>query len=252
MTDARPAYSAPALEKGLDILELMAAREAPMSLRALAAELGRSKSEIFRMVAVLLDRGYIVRDPVSDDLVLTNRLFDLGMRTPKVRDLVSEAVPVMKRLAEEVGHTPHLVVVHRGETVVIAFVPGGAEMTFSLKLGYHRRAVDATSGQVVIAFQPPDIQERMIAESLRLTPEPIAEPDLHAALARIRAQGHEVHDSRDFAGITDLCAPILDTAGHALACINVTYMNRLGRPARYEEVLAALKRHCAAIAAAMA
>src|SRR5690606_8841546 len=132
MEEHRPTYTAPALEKGLDIIETLARRDGPMSLRQIAEDLGRSKSELFRVVAVLLERGYIVREPGSEDLVLTNRLFDLGMRTPRVRDLVTEAVPVMRRLAETVGHTPHLVVVHRGETVVSASVPGGIDMTFSL------------------------------------------------------------------------------------------------------------------------
>lgn len=252
MEENRPTYTAPALEKGLDIIETLARRDGAMSLRQIAEELGRSKSEIFRMVAVLLERGYIVRDPESEDLVLTNRLFDLGMRTPRMRDLVTEAVPVMRRLAEEVGHTPHLVVVHRGETVVSAFVPGGIDMNFSLKLGYHRPAIDATSGQVIIAFQPPELGERMIAESRRLMQTAPDDAALRRDLARIRETGHEMRDSRDFAGITDICAPILDTQGEAIASIIITYVNRLGRPARHAEVLEALRRDCALIGTAMA
>ena len=42
-------YAAPALEKGLDILELLASSGRPMGTRQLAEELGRSKNEIFRI-----------------------------------------------------------------------------------------------------------------------------------------------------------------------------------------------------------
>ena len=43
------AYSAPALEKGLDILELLAGSSPGLTQNQIAARLGRSPSELFRM-----------------------------------------------------------------------------------------------------------------------------------------------------------------------------------------------------------
>ena len=63
---AKPGYAAPALEKGLDIIELLSASDHPLTARSIAEQLGRSKSEIFRMVYVLVERGYLLRDPVTD------------------------------------------------------------------------------------------------------------------------------------------------------------------------------------------
>ena len=70
-----------------------------MSARQIGERLGRSKSEIFRMVYVLVDRGYLRRDTATDQLSLSNRLFELGMRTPRSRALVAVAVPKMERLS---------------------------------------------------------------------------------------------------------------------------------------------------------
>src|SRR3546814_10175017 len=95
----RSGYSAPALEKGLDILELLAAVGTPLTTRQVAERLGRSKNEIFRMVHVLIERDYIAREPGSEGLALTNKLFSLGMQTPPARDLVTVAAPVVERLA---------------------------------------------------------------------------------------------------------------------------------------------------------
>ncbi|MFB1033975.1 MAG: helix-turn-helix domain-containing protein, partial [Sinobacterium sp.] len=39
-------YSAPALEKGFEILELLAEKKAPMALAQISLELNRSKSEL--------------------------------------------------------------------------------------------------------------------------------------------------------------------------------------------------------------
>src|SRR3546814_1951398 len=64
---ARTTYSAPALEKGLEIIELLAAERRPMSTRAIAERLGRSKGEIFRVVFVLVERGYLRRDAARSE-----------------------------------------------------------------------------------------------------------------------------------------------------------------------------------------
>ncbi len=97
MTEDKLSYSAPALEKGLDILELLARSGQPLGTRQIADELGRSKNEIFRMVHVLVGRGYLQREDGGDGLVLSNKLFGLGMQTARARDLVSVAAPIVER-----------------------------------------------------------------------------------------------------------------------------------------------------------
>ena len=139
MADEKLDYSAPALEKGLDILELLAPPGRPMGTRQIAEELGRSKNEIFRMVHVLLrPRLHPARRERRGADALQQALRRSGMQTARARDLVSTAAPIVERFAEEVHQAAHLVVAHRGETVIIAAASGGADMNFSLKLGYRR------------------------------------------------------------------------------------------------------------------
>jgi DNA-binding IclR family transcriptional regulator len=251
VTKKKMSYSAPALEKGLDILELLARRDEALSLARIAEELGRSTSEIFRMVMVLLERDYLCRRPVTDDLALTDRLFSLGLRTPRVRDLVTEAVPVMNALTREIGHSVHLVVLYRGRTVVLASVSGEPDISFTLNLGFSRPAVDATSGRVIISFQPPQTQQRLIQESLPQAKGRVNEKELTKALRSIRDQGFELHKSRDFVGFTDICCPIQDRSGHAIASVIVTCIRRHATEERLLDALDALKRACAAIGQAV-
>jgi DNA-binding IclR family transcriptional regulator len=236
-------YSAPALEKGLDILEALSRQQDPLSLTRLAAELGRSKSEIFRMVMVLLERGYVARNAEGDTLTLTDRLFTLGLRTPRARDIVSSAMPLMTALADETEYSLHLVVVYRGQTVVIGAAPGGRDVVFSLKLGFHRPALDATSGKVIIAFQNPVLQEAMIREALLLSSDP-DEPVLRAELAAIQRDGFLYHESRHFVGLTDLCCPVLDGEGNAVASIIMACLRRPGREDALIAHLPALQDIC--------
>jgi DNA-binding IclR family transcriptional regulator len=240
-------YSAPALEKGLDILELLAASGRPMGTRHIAEQLGRSKNEIFRMVHVLLERGYLQREEGGEGMTLSNKLFALGMQTAHARDLVSIAAPIVERFAEEVHQAAHLVVAHRGETVVIAAVSGGADMNFSLKLGYRRPLADAHSGLVLMAFQPEATRHRMMAECfalMRQHPDPTA---LVAELNRVRRRGAIIHASRDIVGVTDVACPIV-LDGRAVACVTVAAVTRRSNPPDFEQMLERLTVACSEIA----
>ena len=81
-------YRAPALEKGLDVLELLAAQTEPMTLTAIVNQLGRSHGELFRMVQVLEHRGYIEQESGGEGYRLTDRLFSLGMQQPRTATLL--------------------------------------------------------------------------------------------------------------------------------------------------------------------
>jgi DNA-binding IclR family transcriptional regulator len=55
------AYQAPALAKGLDVLEFLSGQTEPYAVAELARALGRSRNEIYRMVIVLERSGYLWR-----------------------------------------------------------------------------------------------------------------------------------------------------------------------------------------------
>jgi DNA-binding IclR family transcriptional regulator len=248
MMEEKLGYSAPALEKGLDILELLAGAGHPMGTRQIAERLGRSKNEIFRMVHVLLERGYLQREEGGEGMILSNKLFGLGMQTAHARDLVSVAAPIVERFGEEVRQAAHLVVAHRGETVVIAAVSGGADMNFSLKLGYRRPLADAHSGLVLMAFQPEAVRRQMMAECSVLMREPPDPTALAAELDQVRRRGAMIHESRDIVGVTDVVCPIVLADGRAAACVTVAAVSRRSNPPNFEQMLERLQIACDEIA----
>jgi DNA-binding IclR family transcriptional regulator len=237
-------YSAPALEKGLDILEELEERRGPISVRDLAESLGRSKNEIFRMIHVLISRGYVERYADTEEIALTNKLFGLGLRTPRSRVLLAVALPEMQKLAVEVQQTPHIVIVHRGRTVTLGHIPANSDITFNMNAGYGRLASDATTGAVIMAFQPEAKRQQMFADCDREAGAPIDRAALDEVLADIRARGYVLRKSTDWAGITDVCCPIHDPQGHAIACIIVTVVDRVRQQQNYDSILEALKRTC--------
>ena len=241
---AEKAYSAPALEKGLDILEGLAGQTAPTSVRDLAERLGRSKNELFRMIYVLIARGYVQRDGETDELALTNKLFTLGLRTPQSRSLLEAALPEMTKLALDVGQSVHLVVVHNGRTVTLGHTRAETDFTFNMKPGYGRLASDATSGRVIMAFQAVDRRERMLAECDLQGKKTVDRRQIVPVLDEIRTRGHVVAKSTDFVGITDICCPILQSDGQAAASIIVAHVDRVGQDADAGSLVSIVRSAC--------
>src|SRR3954471_17013981 len=62
----RQVHSAPALAKGLEIIELLGDIPAGLSISEIAARLGRSLNEVFRVIVVMEGRGWLRKDPSTD------------------------------------------------------------------------------------------------------------------------------------------------------------------------------------------
>src|SRR5438105_10065554 len=117
-TEGARRYPTPALEKGLDVLELLASESDGLTKTAVARRLGRTVSEVFRMLLCLEERGYISRSRNNERFRLTLRLFKLAQEHPQTRRLTNEALPIMQQVAHELNQSCHLAVLDRGQVVV--------------------------------------------------------------------------------------------------------------------------------------
>lgn len=224
-TESGARYRAPALEKGLDVLELLAVETDPVTLTGIVNRLGRSHGELFRMVQVLEYRGYIEQDPASDGYRLTDRLFSLGMQQPRTRNLIEIALPVMRQLAAAVGQSCHLALHTLGEMVVVARMESSEQLGFSVRVGYRRPLHQVASGAILYAFQPEDTRRRWEA----LFNPPLDDADLAAFRAHadaVRQRHVELTPSKFVAGVTDISAPVL-RGGAAAAALTVPFLKKL-------------------------
>lgn len=221
-----PKYTAPALEKGLDILEYLSRAEEGLTQAEIARALGRSVSEIFRMLVVLQQRGYIACDLGTDRYVLTTLMFEVAHRTPLIRRLTTVAAPLMRDLAQHINQSAHLAVLAEDSILIVGQVDPPARHLMSVRLGTRVDVWRASSGRVIMAFQPEEALADMLTRARR--PQEISEARLRADLATIRSCGHEVVDSFVVKGVVNISAPIIDHTGHAVAALTVPHIERFG------------------------
>jgi len=219
-------YSAPALEKGLDVLELLAAEPHGLNLQEIARRLKRTPNELFRMIDVLVRRGYLVRQPDSA-YVLTLRLFELAHRHPGVDRLLDCAMPHMQALAGQTGQSNHLCVHHDARLVVLAQAEPPEPMTCSVRQGAHFAFHDdRVSARVISAFQKAeqrDLYLSQLAGSRRAAPA--RKRALIARLEAIVRHGYDEGPSDTINGVVDICFPILDRFG-VIAALNIVYLKQ--------------------------
>lgn len=232
-------YSAPALEKGLDILELLSTEENGLSQAEIARMLDRSVSEIFRMLVVLQERGYVAQDPDTDRYGLTTLLFEVAHRTPPIKRLSALAGPSMRKLARATGQSVHLTVLSGDAVLVVAQVDPVANNILSVRLGARIELWRASSGRVILAHLP----DEELAETLARYPLPegVSEAALRAEFAEIRRKGYEVTDSFVLRGIVNIAVPVFGHTGQVVAGMTIPHLKRYHDTITVTDCLSALQ-----------
>lgn len=227
-------YRAPALDKGLDILEFLSGQPQGLTRAEIVKAIGRSPSEIYRMLERLVARDYVSRSVEGDRYALTMKLLVLGSQHPPVRRLVARAQPLMDRFTEKMQQSVHLAMPDRGMAVVVAQASGPANWEFRLRVGARLDLTSTSSGQTLLAFQSPERRRETLAiwggegkvgDVARIT----------ETLEAIRAKGYRAGASLQLAGVRDLSVPVVGPSGDAIGVLTCPYLQRVDAQTAGEE-----------------
>jgi DNA-binding IclR family transcriptional regulator len=229
-----PLYRAPALEKGIAILELLANARQPLTVADISGSLKRSRAEIYRVLVVLESLQYLHRtDDGSYDL--SGRMFDVASRYAPRRHVVAAARSAMQALAERTQQSCHLMVNSGDHMVCVAREESPAAIGFAVQVGFRPALLQSTSGRVYFAFQD---EKRQTLMSKRLGA--VAARELRAGATRIRRQGYAAEPSRLTTGIEDLSAPIFTAQGDPAACLTIPFVSHRLFPVKRRQAVAML------------
>ena len=244
-------YRAPALEKGLDILELLAAEPRGLSQTEVGRRMGKSASEIFRMLDVLDRRGYVFRAQPGDRYVLSNRLFELSHRHPPTKRLLDASLDEMRRLAGETNQSCHLAVFHDVNVLIVAQIDSPRPMGFSVRMGANLELVSTTSGIVLLAFQPEGQRERLMRRLEAMPSYRRGRAQFLARLESVRRRGYGELRSETIEGIIDISYPIFDHTAVAIAALTMPYLTTHLRQKKRAEVRAMMRNAARNITSAL-
>ncbi len=197
-------YSVPALDKALDVIELLSEHAESMSQAEIARALDRSTSEIFRTLSALEHRGYI-RRTLAGQYRMTLKLYELSRGWSPYDELLRVAQPVMRRLSDEVGETCHLTTLRDGQIVVIAQHEAPKALRLSVEVGSRHSPLATTSGRIILAAMQEEERDRFLTDYTDFHALP--EEFQNNFLTRVRSvaeRGYEIADGERFVGGLDV------------------------------------------------
>lgn len=226
--DTNGKYRAPALEKGLDIIELLAESVDGLAQKSIAQALERSQSEIYRMLTTLVRRGYVVRSSEDDHYSLSLKIFALAQRHPPVGRLLDVAPARMRVLSRRAWQSSHLVMESNGDIVVVASAESPGNWGLALRVGSVIGLGNTGSGRVLAAFRTDEEIEEMISLHRPSVGEPpLDKMEFRAHIERIREFGYERMPSATTVGVTNLSFPVLDQTGRSIASLSCPFLERI-------------------------
>jgi DNA-binding IclR family transcriptional regulator len=217
-------YSAPALDKGLDILELLCKSENGLTQQEISTQLDRKLGEIYRMLNALVQRNYVAN--YGNVYTITSKLFQLSHFHPPTYRLLTEAIPIMETLSQKISFPCDLRVYNNGFQTVIASIQPPNGLGFMTRVGSEIAVAPSASGLVLVAFQESVLQEIRIKESFSNKSENEIEV-FRDNLKEITEKGFASIKSNQYAGLHAISFPILDLNKNAIAAMTVPMLARI-------------------------
>jgi len=237
-----------ALERGLDVLEILA-KSGEARVTDIMAQLGVSRATVFRIISTLETRGYV-------EHVKHKPLLRLGRVVGQLADAVDTselarlAAPALSDLHQKTGETVNLAILQRHRIIWAAAVESDFTLRHSTTIGDAVPAYATAIGKALLASLPRSTWNALLPSE----PFPARTPNTRRTLAELevdvesaRARGWALDDEESELSGVCVAASILGSDGRAIAAISVSSVTgRLVEKDR-AELGAAVREWCARI-----
>ena len=207
----------------LRLIKAFSEDEYEIGISDLAKRLGLAKSTVHRLASTLLEEGMLEQNPGDGKYHLGLALFELGTMVRRKMDFTVEARPFLRTLMEKTGETVHLAILDHDSILYIITHESKQALRMGSKVGTRAPVHSTAVGKVLLASQPDDEIERIVARGLpQSTPNTITEAKaLRRELAAVRAQNYAVDDEESEIGLRAIAAPIRSYSGEVVAAISI-------------------------------
>ncbi|PWQ94883.1 IclR family transcriptional regulator domain-containing protein [Leucothrix arctica] len=133
----------------------------------------------------------------------------------------------MDQFAVNSKQSLHLVAPDRGSALVLAQASPPGHWEFRLRVGAKLNLFQTSSGISLMAFLEDEHREELFAEAVLAGYKAPAKKTFYKQCKDVKAQGHQVVDSKQLVGMKDISVPIRSPYGEGFAVLTCPYMQRL-------------------------
>jgi DNA-binding IclR family transcriptional regulator len=177
----------------LRVLEAFTPERPHLTIVEISRRTGIPPSTLYRLVAELLSRGAVERS-ADGRYSVGLRLWEIGGLAPRPARLIDVGSPHMHDLFEVIHGTVQLAILAGGDALYVQTVGGHGPPPAPALTGTRVSLTSTTIGQVLLAYAPPDVLEKVLANEVRSTVDDTVVPPqrLRALLADVRRTGARV------------------------------------------------------------
>ncbi|TNJ42196.1 IclR family transcriptional regulator [Tamlana fucoidanivorans] len=209
MNSESPKYNAPALDKGLDILEYLSEEGVPLSQAEIAQGINRTPSEIYRMLVCLEERGYVIRESNAGKYRLSLKMYSLSHRHTPFDELKRVAQYPMQALSEITRQSCHLSIMNDNKLLVIYQTRSPSAVSLSIEEGTHFPLSMTTSGRVILSMFPEEEAISILSkDEYYKNWDQERQNTLIETINEIGKLGYRSAKSKLTGGVTDIAVPI--------------------------------------------
>lgn len=212
------------LERGLRILEAVAASGGRATLAETARRTVLHRSTTHHLLQALVSVGYLRQDIQTRSYELTAKLFRLTARIWSPEQIGCIAQPVTAELTSLTGEGSSVAAYYDGTVTIVAKCDPGNPVRVVQDIGASRPIHATAVGKAIVAFLPPADRASVISKLRfhRYTGRTLVTRErFEAELRRVRSGGYALDDEEHYEGIRCIAAPIFAYTGHAVASLCV-------------------------------
>ncbi len=214
------------LSTALRVLMEFAGDEPVLGVGDLAERLGLPKGQISKILSTFRAHGILIQDPATRRYTVGLRAFALGSRFVNYHPLAREALPILRRLVEQTGHSGRLSIMDGDQVVYLLQSEGPLLIDTGWRVGMFLPLHATTAGKVTLAFlEPARVDELLARHELRpITPSTITdESELRQQLEDIRRKGYGTSLGETTQGLGTLGVPVFGPDNKILAVLGIAY-----------------------------
>jgi len=212
------------LVKAIRIMELFSPDEPRLTLAEISARLAMPKSTAHHLLATLLGEGYVEKVD-GDSYALGTAIIALTQNVRVNVELRNRASPVLRQLADQTRESVYLTVPDGDKVLYVYAVESPQRLLARTAIG-DRVSMHCTSvGKAVLAYYPPEEQERIVGATglPAFTSFTITDLDaLRHELALTKYRGYAVDRAEHEANTFCIGAPIFGLGKHVVGACSIS------------------------------
>lgn len=212
------------LERGLAVIELLAAAGQPVPLSEAARRLGLHRSTAHHLMQTLVALGWLRQEEDTRGYSLSAKPYQLTGRKWSPEQIGAVAQPLLERLTQETGEGSSVASWANGTVTIAAKREADGPVRVVQDVGGERPMYCTAVGKALAAWLPRAEVEAALASQpmIALTPKTITSPEAFLAeLRRIRSAGYAIDDEEQFEGLRCIAMPVFSHTGEVVASMCV-------------------------------